>query len=116
MSADTKSKTAPEPGHDPGSGIASSDITLCDGRVVRLRTACPADEAELLQAFERLSNDARYMRFMRAVREPDLERVRSALASFPEGGIGLVATVPAADGVDIVGSAVAVTPLRSGLC
>jgi hypothetical protein len=77
---------------------------------VRLRTACPADEAELLQAFERLSNDARYMRFMRAVREPDLERVRSALASFPEGGIGLVATVPAADGVDIVGSAVASRP------
>ena len=30
------------------------------------------------------------------------------LASFPETGIGIVATVPAADGIDIVGSAIAV--------
>ncbi len=28
------------------------------------------------------------------------------LASFPDAGIGIVATVPAADGIDIVGSAV----------
>ena len=47
------------------------------------------------------------MRFMRVVREPDPERVRSTLASFPEAGIGIVATVPAADGIDIVGSAIA---------
>src|SRR4051812_20354642 len=55
-----------------------------------------------------MSNDARYMRFMRVVREPDRERLRAVLASFPEGGVGIVATVPAADGIDIVGSAVAV--------
>ena len=48
------------------------------------------------------------MRFMRVVREPDPERLRAVLASFPEAGIGLVATVPAADGIDIVGSAIAV--------
>ena len=84
------------------------DLTLRDGRVVHLRAPAPADEAEILQTFERLSDEARYMRFMRVVREPDPERVRAVLASFPEAGIGIVATVPAADGIDIVGSAIAV--------
>ena len=49
-----------------------------------------------------------YMRFMHAVREVDRERLRRVLASFPENGIGIVASVPAADGYDIVGSAIAV--------
>ena len=84
------------------------DATLRDGRVVHLRAMRPDDEAELLQAFERMSDEARYMRFMRLVREPDMERVRKVLASFPEGGIGIVATVPAEDGIDIVGSAICV--------
>ena len=87
--------------------MVSSDITLRDGRAVHLRATRPADEAELLQAFERMSDEARYMRLMHVVREPNLERVRSVLASFPEDGIGIVATVPAADGIDIVGSAIA---------
>lgn len=84
------------------------DATLRDGRVVRLRAMRPDDEAELLQAFHRMSDHARYMRFMRTVREPDMGRVRKVLASFPEGGIGIVATVPAEDGIDIVGSAICV--------
>ena len=87
------------------SGFTDFDITLRDGRAVHIRAMCPTDEAELVQAFGRMSDDARYMRFMRFVREPNLERVRKALASFPEQGIGIVATVPAADGIDIVGSA-----------
>jgi acetyltransferase len=88
------------------SGSTDLDITLRDGRAVHVRTMRQADEGELLQAFDRLSPDARYMRFMRIVREPSLERLRKALASFPESGIGIVATVPAADGIDIVGSAI----------
>ena len=79
------------------------DATLRDGRTVRLRAIRPADEMELLQAFDRLSPDARYMRFMRPVREPNLERLRSTLATMPERGIGVVATIPADDGIDIVG-------------
>lgn len=82
------------------------DATLRDGRKVHVRAMCPADEAELVQAFGRMSEDARYMRFMRSVREPNLERLRAALASFPGNGLGIVATVPAADGYDIVGSAI----------
>lgn len=88
--------------------IPEADIPLRDGRSVRIRAMVPADEPELLQAFSRMSDDARYMRFMRVVREPNLERLRKVLASFPEGGIGIVATVPAEDGVDIVGSAIAI--------
>jgi len=64
-----------------------------------------ADEAEILQAFDRLGADARYMRFMHTVREPNRERLRKVLASFPAGGVGIAATVPAADGFDIVGTA-----------
>jgi RimJ/RimL family protein N-acetyltransferase len=84
------------------------DLTLRDGRVVHLRAATPADEAEFFQAFERLSDHARYMRFMRVMRDPDGQQLRKGLASFPEAGTGLVATVPATDGFDIVGTAIAV--------
>jgi len=88
--------------------MAGLDITLRDGRSVHVRALGSDDEAEILQTFERLSDAARYMRFMRVVRSPDRERLRAMLASFPEAGIGIVATVPAADGIDIVGSAIAV--------
>jgi len=87
------------------SGGPDFDITLRDGRVVHIRAARPADEAEMLQAFHRLGKDARYMRFMRYVNEPDRERMREVLASFPDGGGSVVATIPAADGIDIVGGA-----------
>ena len=86
-------------------GFTEFDFALRDGRTVHIRAMRPADEAELVQAFSRMSEDARYMRFMRFVREPNLERVRTTLASFPEAGIGIVATVPAADGIDIAGTA-----------
>jgi acetyltransferase len=56
------------------------------------------------------------MRFMRIVHAPDRERLRSVLASFPEAGIGLVATVPADDGLDIVGSAIAVVGVDPTRC
>lgn len=81
------------------------DVTLRDGRTVHLRAVRQADEAELVQAFGRLSEEARYLRFMGSVGEPDLERWRKAVATFPGSGLGIVATVPAADGIDIVGSA-----------
>jgi acetyltransferase len=88
------------------SGFTDFDVSLRDGRAVHVRAVRPADEAELLQACGRMSDDARYMRFMRLVREPNIDRLRKALASFPEAGIGIVATVPAADGIDIVGSTI----------
>jgi RimJ/RimL family protein N-acetyltransferase len=96
--------------------MIASDLTLRDGRVVHVRAVTPADESEFRQAFARLSDNARYMRFMRVVREPDAERLRATLASFPETGIGIVATVPAADGIDIVASAVAIFAADRSSC
>jgi len=98
------------------SGFIEFDATLRDGRAVHLRAMRPSDEAELLQAFDRMSPDARYMRFMRSVREPNRDRLRKALASFPESGDGVVATVPAADGIDIVGSAIFVIGSNASSC
>jgi acetyltransferase len=89
--------------------IPDFDSVLRDGRAVHIRAMLTTDEAEFLQAFARLSQHARYMRFMHAVREPNRDRLRQVLASFPDKGIGLVATAPAEDGIDIVGSAVAIT-------
>jgi RimJ/RimL family protein N-acetyltransferase len=80
-------------------------MVLRDGRKVRLRVLLPSDEEELLQAFDRLGPEARYMRFMVAIREPNVERLRTLLASFPEKGFAIGATVPAPDGIDIVGTA-----------
>ena len=88
-------------------GIADFDITLRDRRAVHIRAMRPSDEV-ILQAFARLGPNARRMRFMRAVREPNLARLRRVLASFPADGVGIVATIPATDGIDLVGSAVAV--------
>ena len=92
----------------PAPGDGGRDVVLRDGRTVRVRPGAPADEVEFLQAFERLSHEARYMRFMRVVHTPDRDRLRAVLASFPQGGVGFVATVSATDGFDIVGSAVSV--------
>ena len=101
------SDPSPRPGSDPAlrSDTRGVDATLRDGRVVHLRPIRASDEAEVLQAFERLSPEARYMRFMRVVKAPNLERLRRTLAAFPQGGDAIIATVPAADGIDIVGSA-----------
>jgi acetyltransferase len=95
--------------------FVACDTPLRDGRTVHIRAIERSDETEVLQAFDRMSADARYMRFMRVVREPNRERLRKALASMPSMGFGIVATAPAADGVDIVGSAtymVGSDPLR----
>ena len=98
------------------SEFTAVDITLRDGRAVHIRAMLPADEAEILQAFDRLSQDARYMRFMRTVRDVNLERLRKTLASFPACGLGIVATVPATDGIDIVGSAIFVLGSDPATC
>jgi acetyltransferase len=85
--------------------LEPKDVTLRDGRTVHLRAVLPSDEEEVLQAFDRMDADARYMRFMTAKRSANVERLREVLASFPEKGFMIAATVPAPDGIDIVGSA-----------
>jgi len=78
------------------------DFRLRDGRVLQMRATRPADEAALLQAFDRLSPEARYTRFMRAVGAPNVERLRKLLASLPEIGLGILAVCGE---TDIAGSA-----------
>jgi acetyltransferase len=73
------------------SGFTHFDFTLRDGRSVHVRAMRPSDEAAILKAFERLSPEARYMRFMRVMGDPNIERLRAALESFPESGLGIVA-------------------------
>ena len=92
------------------------DTVLRNGRAVRLRAIQPSDEEEILQAFDRLGADARYMRFMHAVRHANVPRLRQALEAFPEKGLAIAATVPAADGIDIVGSASFVIGARGDDC
>ncbi len=96
--------------------FADTELTLRDGRSVKLRAIRRSDEEEILQAFERMDPEARYMRFMRVVREANVGQLRKVLASFPESGIGLVATVPAADGIDIVGSTLALIAKDPATC
>jgi acetyltransferase len=84
------------------SGLTDIDFSLRDGRMVHIRTMRPSDLSAILEAFDRLSPEARYMRFMRVVGEPNIERLRQALASFPASGLGIVATV---GDTAIVGSA-----------
>ena len=92
------------------------DATLRDGRAVHVRAMSASDDTEILQAFACLGADARYMRFMRVVREVDQDRLHKTLASFPEHGFGIVATVPADDGFDIVGSAILVIDASPSNC
>ncbi len=84
------------------SAFADFDFSLRDGRIVHIRAMRTSDEGALLKAFDQLGPDARYMRFMRVVGEPNVERLRKSLASLPENGLGIVATVGE---TDVVGSA-----------
>ena len=73
--------------------------------MVTLRAVVESDAREIFQAFDRLSDESRYARFQHHKKslDPDLveRRVR------PQAGqeFVFVATVPATDGIDIVGAA-----------
>ena len=92
------------------------DVPLRDGRTVRVRPILPTDEAELLQAFDRLKPEARYMRFMSSIQHADVDRLHKVLASFPEKGFAIGATVAAPDGIDIVGTASFMVEGDGGSC
>lgn len=80
-------------------------VTLRDGRRVTLRAVRPEDAAEIVQAFERLSAQSRYQRFMQHKRELDPHALARGVNPVPGREFALVATVPAYDGIDIVGAA-----------
>jgi acetyltransferase len=92
------------------------DYRLRDGRIVHIRAMTLSDEAAILRGFERMRPEDRYMRFMRVVGEPNITRLRQVLASFPEKGLGIVATLGPDAGAEIVGSAMFRLGSEPGRC
>jgi RimJ/RimL family protein N-acetyltransferase len=80
-------------------------ITLRDGREVTLRAIAEADATEIVQAFERLSAQSRYYRFMVHKKQLNDAALQRGVHPRPGRDFVLVATIPAADGIDIVGAA-----------
>jgi len=80
-------------------------LRLRDGREVTLRAIVEADAPEIVQAFERLSADSRYYRFMQHKKQLDRAALERGVHPRPGRDFAFVATMPAADGIDIVGAA-----------
>jgi L-amino acid N-acyltransferase YncA len=80
-------------------------VRLRDGRTVTLRAIDAADGPEIVQAFERLSSESRYTRFMQHKKQLDPAALARGVNPRPGQDFVFVATVPAADGIDIVGAA-----------
>ena len=77
---------------------------LRKGREVTVRPIVEADAAEIVQSFERLSEVSRYYRFMGRKKSLDSATVQRGVHPRPGLDFVLVATIPAADGIDIVGA------------
>jgi len=80
-------------------------VTLRDGRRVTVRAAVGSDAAEIVQAFDRLSADSKYTRFMVHKNRLNPAALERGLHPVPGQAFVFVATVPARDGYDIVGAA-----------
>ena len=81
------------------------EVELRDGRRVRLREIRPDDRDEVRQAFERLSSESRYTRFMSNIKELSPQMLDRVVHRQTERDRGLVAEVDAPDGIDIVAGA-----------
>jgi RimJ/RimL family protein N-acetyltransferase len=80
-------------------------LRLHNGVEVTLRAIAKTDAAEIVQAFERLTADSRYSRFMQHKRQLDPAALERGVNPRPGHAFAFVATIPAADGIDIVGAA-----------
>lgn len=89
----------------PAGKYRPRQVTLRDGREVTLRPVVEADADEIVQAFERLSDRSRYYRFMTPKKRLSAEAVERGVHPRPGLDFVFVATIPAADTIDIVGAA-----------
>jgi RimJ/RimL family protein N-acetyltransferase len=80
-------------------------ITLRDNREVTLRAIVEADATEIVQAFERLSAESRYSRFMVHKNRLNDAALQRGVHPRPGRDFVFVATIPAPDTIDIVGAA-----------
>jgi RimJ/RimL family protein N-acetyltransferase len=81
------------------------EVELRDRRRVRLREIRPDDREEVRQAFDRLSSQSRYTRFMSNVKELSPPMLDCVVHKQTERELGLVAEIDALDGIDIVAGA-----------
>src|SRR4030095_13051120 len=81
------------------------EVELHDGRRVRLREIGPADREEMRQAFDRLSGESRYMRFMSHIRQLPVSMLERSVNSQRARGLALAAESDAPDSIDIVAGA-----------
>jgi RimJ/RimL family protein N-acetyltransferase len=89
----------------PTSAYRPRRLRLRDGREVTLRAISPADAPEIVRAFERLSAESRYSRFMQHKRKLDPAALDRGVHPRPGLDFVFVASVPTTDGIDIVGAA-----------
>ena len=80
-------------------------LTLRDGRQVTVRAVEGSDEAEIVRAFDRLSADSKYARFMVHKKKLNPAALEAGLNPVPGQAFVFVATVPSSDGYEIVGAA-----------
>jgi len=79
-------------------------VRLRDGREVTLRAIRESDAAKIREAFERLSPESRYHRFMQHKKHLNDEAVRRGVHPQPGRDFVFVATHPRDGGYDIVGA------------
>ena len=89
----------------PTSRYRPRRVKLRDGREVTLRAIGAADAPEIVKAFERLTAESRYSRFMQHKRQLDPAALDRGVHPRPGRDFAFVATKPSADGIDIVGAA-----------
>ena len=81
------------------------DVTLRDGREVTVRAVRPDDAEEIRRAFERLSDDSRFYRFMRPKHSLDPDALQRGLHPRAGREHAIVATPRTGRTGDIVGGA-----------
>ncbi|HXZ97677.1 MAG TPA: GNAT family N-acetyltransferase [Burkholderiales bacterium] len=89
----------------PTADLSPIDLQLRDGRRVTLRTVRPQDKDEFRAAFNRLSAESRYTRFMSALRELPPQMLKRATNPEESRELQLVAVVREGEREKIVGGA-----------
>ena len=81
------------------------EVKLRNRRRVRLREIRADDRDEVRQAFDHLSTESRYTRFMSFVKELSPQMLERIVGRPAERELALVAEIEAPDGIDIVAGA-----------
>jgi len=89
-------------------------VRLHDGREVTVRAILETDAPQIVQAFERLTPESRYFRFMHHKSQLSDATLQRGVHPRPGREFAFVATIPAAGGIDIVGGAQYVRAGKTG--